>query len=1048
MSDFEGKRLDIYEKYIDGISEKVDTSHGDVVFPDFRERVDSSDGYNEADIVIEITIANEIEKKLVLMVSNIVEEERRIVEDVNDEEALKRARSYAAKIENGAYFGLTNGKEIKVVPIDPDIRLVEKDSIDNLPVIIERIIKEERRIKDSREFINKLRSYHEELEPYIKSVLADKLKNQEEFEKRMRRFLVPIGQSYEEDEEIPQETLDMLSMQATYLLIDKILFYYLILENEDNLKESLSDEKYNEIFDKLKKEPPAPDTINEEWAEEFWKHLEGLFNLIQKINYAPVFDPRPSPLNEITLETQPSACYELKELMDFLYGKEKLSNLFNGPLLAKIYEELIPPDLRWKWGQIYTPPEVTRLITKWAIQKPEDKVLDPACGTGRFLVSAYERLADLKGVELGEKHQEIMDQIHGIDINQFPAHLATMSIVSMNLGSFTEEVDLRVRDFFRFQAGQTNFFPEESKVELTGQTSIGKKGLGGQGKLSFGTAVGKMDAIVMNPPYTRQEAIGDEYKGFVREEALSKVKDREKVKMAKRAGFYVYFMIHGAKFLKENGRFGMIVQNSWLDVDYGKDVQEFLLDNYRIKAIIGPQRHRFIKTASVNTVIVLLEKESKKQKRDENRVKFVQLKKSVEWFEQNYGFDTVLNIIEENDKYMDSDLRVISKTQKELKEKGEGKWNKYIRAPDIYFKILDKAGDKLIPLREVAEVTRGFTTGANDFFYLPKPGEANKFFYGEMDEENGDLLLFLKDKNVRKSFEDQGFNIDDPIFRIEKEYWMHEKSGDKEDLKEEFEFVFEDSKGKTWVPNYIVKSPREIEKPIVEPRKLKNVVLMVHEPKNELSKGVRDYIEWGEKWDPERGSKYPERPTCANRSNWFELTPIYGNILCMMTINDRYTFWANPHKVFFDARLYGISLEGESDSRTIGGILNSTLSYMFNELQGRVNLGEGALDVKVYEYEKIPLLKPSSGTGRDISNIKSSLNKLSEPIHSIFKEIRVETPEEISLDKVKKDRRELDKVIMEDILGLSKKEQLEVYRGVVQLVKDRIETAQSEKQVE
>lgn len=817
----------------------------------------------------------------------------------------------------------------------------------------------------------------------------------------MRRFLVPIGQSYEEDEEIPQETLGMLSMQATYLLIDKILFYYLILENEDNLKESLSDEKYNEIFDKLKKEPPAPDTINEEWAEEFWKHLEGLFNLIQKINYAPVFDPRPSPLNEITLETQPSACYELKELMDFLYGKEKLSNLFNGPLLAKIYEELIPPDLRWKWGQIYTPPEVTRLITKWAIQNPEDKVLDPACGTGRFLVSAYERLADLKGVELGEKHQEIMDQIHGIDINQFPAHLATMSLVSMNLGSFTKEVDLRVRDFFRFQAGQTNFSPKESKVELTGQTNIGKKGLEGQGKLSFGTSVGKVDAIVMNPPYSRHQALGEEYKGFVREESLSGLKDKGKIKMGRRAGFYTYFMTHGTKFLKKNGRFGMIIQNPWLDVDYGKDVQKFLLDNYKIKAIIGPQRHRFIKTADVNTVIVLLEKEPENQARKENDIKFVQLKHSIEWLEKNFGLDETLDLIERENGVIDGDLRIITKNQETLKQEGMGKttyiggkWGRFLRAPDIYFK-LTSLYNEFGTVSQFANVSSYLNTGgADDFFFV-------------------DL-------------------VDDP-HELQRSSFVTIRNRDKgKEFKVETRFV----------KNFI-ESPTQVKKINTRKNNYDSYLITISREDDIKGTEIEDYIRWGE------NQGYNEASGRKNKEQWWVLGDralINTELLWPNRQNDRHFIAYNPDKLV-SHRFYRLEPKNSDiDPKLIAALLNFTATPLFIEVLASTGLGQGVLDVTGPTIRQVPMINPNILSEEKRSKLMDAFSNIGKRrMNSVFKEIGAENPEEVSLDKVKEDRRKLDKVIMEDILGLSKKEQLEVYRGVVQLVKNRIETAQSVK---
>ena len=47
------------------------------------------------------------------------------------------------------------------------------------------------------------------------------------------------------------------------------------------------------------------------------------------------------------------------------------------------------------------------------------------------------------------------------------------------------------------------------------------------------------------------------------------------------------------------------------------------------------------------------------------------------------------------------------------------KWGgKYLRAPEIYWTILKKGKGKLVRLGDIAEVRRGFTTGANEFFYL------------------------------------------------------------------------------------------------------------------------------------------------------------------------------------------------------------------------------------------------------------------------------------------------------------------------------------------
>jgi len=41
--------------------------------------------------------------------------------------------------------------------------------------------------------------------------------------------------------------------------------------------------------------------------------------------------------------------------------------------------------------------------------------------------------------------------------------------------------------------------------------------------------------------------------------------------LSRRAGLHAYFFVHATKFLHPRGRFGFIVANSWLDVEYGRD---------------------------------------------------------------------------------------------------------------------------------------------------------------------------------------------------------------------------------------------------------------------------------------------------------------------------------------------------------------------------------------------------------------------------------------------------------------------------------------------
>ena len=71
------------------------------------------------------------------------------------------------------------------------------------------------------------------------------------------------------------------------------------------------------------------------------------------------------------------------------------------------------------------------------------------------------------------------------------------------------------------------------------------------------------------------------------------------------------------------------------------------------------------------------------------------------------------------------------------------KWGgKYLRAPDIYWTILEKGKGKLVRLGDIAEVRRGFTTGCNEFFYLD---EAKIKQWGIEEEFLKPVIKSLKD---------------------------------------------------------------------------------------------------------------------------------------------------------------------------------------------------------------------------------------------------------------------------------------------------------------
>jgi methylase of polypeptide subunit release factors len=347
-----------------------------------------------------------------------------------------------------------------------------------------------------------------------------------------------------------------------------------------------------------------------------------------------------------------------------------------------------------RWGQFYTAPEVVDLVLGFCLRRPTDRLLDPSCGEGAFLVRAahYRRWLSSSGITPGQA------TLWGVEIDADAACTAQAQLAAQ--GSHAR---LLAEDFFSLHPGQ----------ELTGL----------DGKLV--QLPQTFDCLVGNPPYTRSEwlaQVTDDlgYRDRLIEQAAANLD--APTRLNKRAGLHIYFFFHGAKFLRPGGRFGFVASNSWLNVDYGRDLKHFLLDHFRILAIIESSVEQWFETARVNTCLVILERCSETRDRDRNQVRLARLRQPLARLisspeDSPHRAVEVENLVMRllpGDSRDSADLAVRVVPQAELD--AGAKWGPLLRAPDVYF--LGQRAPRTIPIGEVATIYRGQTTGANSFFYL------------------------------------------------------------------------------------------------------------------------------------------------------------------------------------------------------------------------------------------------------------------------------------------------------------------------------------------
>lgn len=386
-----------------------------------------------------------------------------------------------------------------------------------------------------------------------------------------------------------------------------------------------------------------------------------------------------------------------------------------------IFERLTYAQARHKHGRYFTPLDVVDLINAFCIRKADAVVFDPAVGAGAFLARAYVRK---KTMDSSLTHKELLGQLWGIDIDKSATRLAAINLAARSLADRDNHPMIARSDFFDVKLLKPVFeqpMQAESRLEAQG-ASLRK---------TF-YSVPKVDAAVGNLPYVRHELIEDKEK--LREVIASDFPGRLP-KLSGRSDLHVYFWPHITPFLVEGGYVGFLSSNSWLDVDYGAGLQSFIFENYRIVAILESKMERWFEQAAVNTVITVLKKCSDASKRDSNMVRFVQIKKLLrEMIPQTENelvrqrtLDRIVRQIEDATEYTeDATRRVHPVRQGELYAEGtdkEGryigtKWGRYLRAPEVFFEILERGKDKLCVLSDVADVRFGIKTGANAFFYL------------------------------------------------------------------------------------------------------------------------------------------------------------------------------------------------------------------------------------------------------------------------------------------------------------------------------------------
>jgi type I restriction-modification system DNA methylase subunit len=830
-------------------------------------------------------------------------------------------------------------------------------------------------------FVDMVHSYVHALGFYLHYAIRKRAADDKAFRRKLARWFKDQGWSAD----LTDEGYAKAARQSAHILLNKILFYDALRAGYPGRLPELR------IGSSVK-------------GDDVRRTLKGYFDMALGIDYEAAFA---SHLLEDELEYSEEVASQLQHFVEAVTRWELRDLRYD--VIGRVFERLVPLEER-KWlGQFFTRSDLVDLIIGFCVKSPDGPFMDPACGAGTFLVRLYSRLKHLKP-DLG--HQEILERLWGFDIAAFPAHLATINLYlrQPRLAAFPRVLK---RDFFSIFPGDTAFaFPFDLK-----------------GGMTANVPAPRCQAVLGNPPYTRQEELeeissdtGDRftYKGRVLE-VLDRDFGRGMVQLSRRAGIYAHFFLHGASFLAPGGRLAFVTSNSWLDADYGADIQRFFLERFKVIAILDSRCERWFEDADVNTAITVVEECADEGARSAHPVRFVSIKRPLAELVPASGeadidggrwhaVDQLVTRVEETDStFEDTALKVRVVRQGDLRSEGwddeqdtyvGAKWGKYLRAPDVYFEVLGRAAGSLVPLSSAATVRRGFTTGANDFFFV---------------------------KDVTDRITQAELHLLGAPKRFPKHLRVIE-AGDGSHHLLEAEFL---------IPSIL--RVGHIGKPRFDAGRLDKKLVMVNRPRTELRRtwAIR-YIRWGEEPHPHRDPRQPrsgyhQRETCAARDPWWNLGARKpAPVLYPIAHKRRPVVGLNTAGVQTADNFLDIVPRRSKYCNAVAASLFSTFSQLQAEVEGRVNFGEGVLKTQAADVRKLSVLDPEAVEPELLARVLTAFEDLADR--------RIE----LVWDEVKRaDRQHLDDVILE-AFGFDDPEERrrvrnQIYEALCALIRERME---------
>ena len=355
-------------------------------------------------------------------------------------------------------------------------------------------------------------------------------------------------------------------------------------------EEALAQQVINLVFCKIYDERfTRPDDVVtfragvDESASDVRNRIKGLFAHV-KTHYADVLDS-----SDIIELDETSLTYAVGELQNYsLIDSER-------DAVANAFEVIIGLPLKGGRGQFFTPRNVVKMVIDMVDPTPYDKIIDPACGSGGFLVEALRHVWQQVDEQsrnynwpdtetFAEKQKIAMMNFFGIDKDAFLSKLAKAYMAILG-------------------DGRGSIFCENSLLEPNEWSDKARDAIG----------LERFDIVVTNPPFGKKLAINQE--GILRGFDLGhtwKIDKRTK-QFAKRNLMdkqtpQLLFIERCFDLLKPKGRLGIVLLESIFGMPKYQYVVDYITRKSKLLAVVTLPEDLFQPNTHAKTCVIICQK--------------------------------------------------------------------------------------------------------------------------------------------------------------------------------------------------------------------------------------------------------------------------------------------------------------------------------------------------------------------------------------------------------------------------------------------------------